>query len=56
MQVAKEIQAFCNVCEHLMASVRIYRTLTEDEALLVRHYCKELQETIAPPPTRTTRQ
>lgn len=52
MEVANKIEAFCKVCEHLMASVRIHRPLTETEALLVRHYCKELQETIAPPPSR----
>ena len=45
MQVTKDIEAFGRACEHLMASVRIHRPLTEAEVLFVRRYCKELHET-----------
>jgi len=52
MQVKKDIQAFGKACEHLLASVALHRPLTEEEALFVRHYCKELLEKAAPPPTQ----
>lgn len=54
MQTTKDIEAFGRACEHLLASVHIHRPLTEAEVLFVRHYCKELQETIAPLPTIPT--
>ena len=52
MQVKKDIETFGRACEHLLASIAIHRPLTEEEALYVRHYCKELLEKAAPPPTR----
>ena len=42
MQVSDDVHTFGKACEHLLASVAIHRSLTEEEVLFVRHYCKEL--------------
>jgi hypothetical protein len=51
MQIKNDIRAFGNACEHLLASIAIHRPLTEEETLFVRHYCMELLEKAAPPPS-----
>ena len=50
MDVTNDVNQFVKACEHLMASIALHRPLMEAEVLLVRHYCKELQETVAPAP------
>ena len=50
MELAKNVHTFSSACERLLASLAIYRPLTEEEALLIRHYCKELLEKVPPPP------
>ena len=50
VEVSNDVNQFVKACEHLMASIALHRPLREDEVLLVRHYCKELQEKVAPPP------
>jgi len=52
VEVSNQIKAFGRACEHLLAGVAMYRPLTEEEMLLVRHYCKELLEKAAPPPAK----
>jgi hypothetical protein len=47
-QVSKDVKEFSRACEHLIASVALHRPLTEEEALLVRHYCKEILEKVVP--------
>jgi hypothetical protein len=51
-EVVNSIKAFGKACEHLLANIAIHRPLTQEEMILVRHYCKELLEKAAPPPTK----
>jgi hypothetical protein len=51
MQLAEDVHTFGRACEHLLASVAIHRLLTEEELLLIQHYCKELLEKFPPSPT-----
>ena len=50
MEVSNGLNQFVKACEHLMASIALHRPLRDAEVLLVRHYCRELQEKVAPPP------
>jgi hypothetical protein len=50
MELTQDVHTFGRVCEHLLVSVAVHRPLTEEEVLLVRHYCKELLDKIPPPP------
>ena len=52
MEVSNGLNQFAKACEHLLACIALHRPLTQDEMLLVTHYCKELNEKAAPPPTR----
>ena len=50
MLLKDDIRAFGNACEHLLASMTINRSLTEEEVLFIRHYCKELLDRTSEPP------
>ena len=41
---------FISACERLLAAIAIHRPLTQDEALLVKHYCNEVLSKIDHPP------
>jgi hypothetical protein len=49
-QVENDIGAFGKACERLLANIAIHRPLTQEEALFVKHYCRELLEKVASPP------
>ena len=50
MRLAADVHKFGSACEQLLASAATSdRKLTEDEARLVQHYCKELAEKLFPP-------
>jgi hypothetical protein len=51
MEVSKDVHLFSRACEHLLASVAVHRPLTQEEVLLVKHYCNELLHKIVSPPT-----
>jgi len=42
MRFKKAVQNFTSACEHLLANMVIHRPPTEDEVLLVKHYCNEV--------------
>jgi hypothetical protein len=42
MEVSKNVHLFTTACEHLLASIAVHRPLTQEEALLVKHYCDEV--------------
>ena len=43
MRLSNEVHKFTSACEHLIAGIAMYRPLTEDERLLIKHYCNEVQ-------------
>jgi hypothetical protein len=54
MRLAEEVRKFSIACEHLIAAAATSgRTLTEDEARLVKYYCKEVLAKVVPPSTNT---
>lgn len=57
MKQAEEFHNFSNACERLIFSIMKNRRLTEKEALIVEHYCKEILAKVAPylpnPPPQT---
>ena len=50
MKLSEDVQKFINACERLLSGIAINRPLTQDEALLVKHYCNEVQIKIDQPP------
>jgi hypothetical protein len=42
MHLKEDVHKFTSACEHLIAGITLYRPLTQDEALLVKHYCNEV--------------
>jgi len=50
MELSNVVHRYGGACENLLASIRTLRPLTEDEVLLVRHYCNEILQKIPPPP------
>jgi hypothetical protein len=48
MKQAEEFQSFSNACERMIFSIMKNRRLTEKEALIVEHYCKEILAKVAP--------
>jgi len=59
MKQDEEFRSFSNACERMIFSIMKNRPLTEKEALIVEHYCKEILAKVAPylpnrPPQTTT--
>jgi hypothetical protein len=50
MRLSKDVHTFTNACEHLLAGITIYRPLTHEEALLIKHYCNEVLTKVNQPP------
>ena len=50
MQLKDDIRAFGNACEHLIVSLTMHRSFTEEEVLFIRHYCQELLDKTSGPP------
>ena len=42
MRLSNEVFKFTGACEHLLAGIVLYRPLTHEEVLLVKHYCNEV--------------
>jgi len=42
MHLKENVHKFTRACEHLMAGIEMYRPLTQDEVLLIKHYCNEV--------------
>jgi hypothetical protein len=51
MRLKKAIQTFSSACEHLLGNMAIHRPPTEDEVLLVKHYCCEVLRKFDSPST-----
>jgi hypothetical protein len=50
MRLAEEVRKFSSACEHLLASAASSgRTLTADEAHVVKYYCNEVLAKVVPP-------
>jgi hypothetical protein len=50
MILAEEVRKFSSACEHLLAiAASSRRTLTEDEAHVVKYYCHEVLAKVIPP-------
>ena len=49
MHLKENVHKFTTACEHLMAGMEMYRPLTEDEVLLIKHYCNEVLTKIDKP-------
>jgi hypothetical protein len=54
MQHAEAFRTFSSGCERLIFSIKTNPPLTEDDARVIAHYCKEVLNLIAPclPPNR----
>lgn len=54
MRLKKEVSNFTASCEHLMAETETNsRKLTEEEALLIEYYCREvLKKVVKRPPSQ----
>ena len=54
MRLNKEVSSFTASCEHLIAEAEMgSRKLTDEEALLVEYYCREvLKKVVKRPPTQ----
>lgn len=54
MRLKKEVSNFASSCEHLMAETDASsRKITEEEALLVEYYCREvLKKVVKRPPSQ----
>lgn len=48
MKLAEEVRKFCAGCEALLSAIAQNRPLTQDEAQLIDHYCKEVCDQIKP--------
>jgi hypothetical protein len=48
MQVAGEVKNFSDASERLLSTILMKRQLTEEEARMIEHYCRELLARIAP--------
>ena len=53
MPLSNEVHQFTRACEHLIAGVAMYRPLTEDERLLIKHYCNEVLAKVDQPQTNS---
>jgi hypothetical protein len=51
MELAQEVVNFTSACEHLLAAVA-HRSMTDDEARIVKYYCNEILEKGLPPKHR----
>jgi hypothetical protein len=51
MHLKEDVHKFTSACEHLMAGIKMHRPLTQDEILLVKHYCNEVLSKIDQPRT-----
>jgi len=54
LKLAQEIQTYCSACERLLCVIGNGRALTNDEALLIDYYCKELSSKVAPFPPKSS--
>jgi hypothetical protein len=50
MRVKNDIQKFSTACELLLGDIALERPLTNDEALLIKHYCNEVLIKVDQPP------
>ncbi len=50
MKLSEDVQKFISACERLLSAIAIHRPLTQDEALLIKHYCNEVLSKIDHPP------
>jgi hypothetical protein len=48
MQQTEALRTFSSACERLLFSIKTNRQLTEEEAGMVEHYCKEILAAISP--------
>jgi hypothetical protein len=55
MPLSNEVHKFTSACERLIAGIAIHRPLTEDERLLVKHYCNEVLAKVDPGQTNSAR-
>ncbi len=53
MPLSNEVHKFTSACEHLIAGMAMYRPLTEDERLLIKHYCNEVLTKVDQPQTNS---
>ena len=53
MQVKEDVHKFTSACERILADIVIHRPLTQDEALLIKHYCNEVLDKIDQPPRKS---
>jgi hypothetical protein len=50
MLLAEEVRKFSSACEHLLArAANSGRTLTADEAHVIKYYCNEVLAKVVPP-------
>ena len=49
MYLKEDVHKFTRACEHLIAGITMYRQLTQDEVLLIKHYCNEVLSKIDQP-------
>ena len=49
MHLKENVHKFTSACEHLIAGIEMYRPLTHDEVLLIKHYCNEVLSKIDHP-------
>jgi len=52
MKLSEDVHKFISACERLLSSIAIHRPLTQDETLLVKHYCSEVLSKIDHPPAK----
>ena len=50
MRLSNDVLNFTSACEHLLAGIVMYRPLTHEEVLLVKHYCNEVLTKVDRPP------
>ena len=53
MPLSNEEQKFTSACELLIAGIAMYRPLTEDKRLLIKHYCNEVLTKVDHPQTNS---
>ena len=53
MPLSNEVHKFTMACEHLIAGMAMYRPLTGDERLLIKHYCNEVLTKVDQPQTNS---
>jgi hypothetical protein len=53
MHLKENVHKFTRACEHLIAGIAMYRPLTQDEVLLIKHYCHEVLAKIDQPPNKS---